>query len=134
MSSFRGDTGSLSRFASKLRELPRLLGNRVALLAADEITTIARRTYALSEDAYGADWAPGAKGQTITLRKTGTMLRALRYVAIGQKLRVALTTKYAKYQIGKRPVFPRQGGALPRSYMSALERATSKALEGEVLK
>lgn len=130
---FRGDTSSLSRFSAKLRQLPRLLGNRVATLAADEITAVARRTYEASENAYGAPWAPGADGKTVTLRKSGAMFRTLRYVAVGPKLRVALTTKYAKYQIGRRPVFPTQGGALPKSYIAALERATTKALAEEVL-
>lgn len=130
--SFRGDTASLSRFATKLRELPRLLGNRVATLAADEITAVARRTYEASENAYGAPWAPGADGRTVTLRQSGAMFRTLRYVAIGTKLRVALTTRYAKYQIGKRPVFPTQGGALPKAYIAALARATERALEEEV--
>jgi len=130
---FKGDTASLARFASNLRELPRLLGNRVATLAAPALTTVARRTADASENAFGAAWPLGADGQKVTLRKSGTMLRSLTYVAIGQKLRVALTTRYAKYQIGKRPVFPTQGGALPRSYIAALDRVTQEALEGEVL-
>jgi hypothetical protein len=58
------------------------------------------------------------------------MLSRLVYVAIGAKIRVALTSRYAKYQIGRRPVFPTQAGGLPQAYRDALDESVREAFEG----
>lgn len=121
-------TASLKKFAASLRELPRVVGHRVAAECAPVLTALVIETSRASEDAYGAAWAPGESGQVVTLRKTGTLLSGVRYVAIGQRLRLALTTKYAKYQVGRRPVTPRQGEALPPAYARALGEAARRVI------
>ena len=113
-------TANLKEFAASLRELPRVVGHRVAAACAPVLTALVVDTSDASADAYGAAWAPGADGQTITLRRSGALLNGVRYVAIGSRLRLALPTKYAKYQVGRRPVTPRQGEALPPAYARAL--------------
>jgi hypothetical protein len=123
---------SLSQFAADLRRLPRVVAIRVAEEAAPALTDLAKRTADASEAPDGVPWAPGAHGQKVTLRKSGALLRNVRYVAIGTKLRVALTVPYAKYQIGKRRVFPSQGGGLPREYVQTLERIAVRVVREEL--
>lgn len=130
--SLKGNVGSLKDFAKKLRDVPVVVAQRVASASAPAITEAAHTTFDAGQDPYGVPWAPGADGQAVTLERTGLLKRTIRYVAIGTKLRVALGVPYAKYQIGKRPVFPRQGAPLPVAYTAALSEATSKEIR-EVL-
>lgn len=122
---------SLSEFTKQLRTLPRRVAERVAEEVAPELTTVAHSTFLASEDAYGVPWAPRADGRKATLRKKGDLFDFLHYVAIGTKLRVALGVRYAKYQIGRRPVFPTQGGALPSSYIRTLQRVSVRVCREE---
>ena len=113
---------SLAKFSQDLRRLPRVVAQKITSAAAPAITELGRKTFEASENAYGVPWAPGEEGQKITLRKTGALARYVHYVGIGTKLRVALGVKYAKYQIGKRPIFPTQGKSLPTEYVRTLSR------------
>jgi hypothetical protein len=126
-------TASLRKFAASLRALPLVVGHKVAQACAPILTSLVVDTTSASEDAYGGAWAPGASGQVVTLRKSGTMLGALRYVAIGARLRLALSTRYAKYQLGRRPVAPAQGAALPPAYAAALD-TTARRVIAEALR
>ena len=121
-------TANLKKFAASLRELPLVVGHRVAKAAAPILTSLVLETSSASEDAYGVGWTPGESGQVVTLRKSGALLDGVRYVAIGQKLRLALTTRYAKYQVGRRPVTPRQGEALPPAYARALDTTARRVI------
>lgn len=118
---------SLKQFASGLRALPKTLASRVTATVAPALSAAANKTFDAGTDAYGVPWAPGADGRKVTLEKTGALKRFLQYVAIGTRLRVSLGVPYAKFQIGRRPVFPRQGAALPVEYVAALNIATSEA-------
>ncbi len=126
------DTSSLKNFTAKLRELPLVLAQKVATAAAPAITAAALETFDAGENPYGNTWEPGKDGDRITLHKSGALERGVRYVAIGTKLRVALGVKYARYQIGKRPVFPRQGADLPAAYVAALKLATEETIAAEL--
>lgn len=123
---------SLQQFAADLRRLPRVVAHRVATEAAPALTAEARRTFNEGETPYGVPWAPGKKGQKVTLRKSGDLERYVRYVAIGTRLRIALGVFYAKYQIGKRPVFPRQSTELPPSFVSILQRTAVRVVREEL--
>lgn len=120
----------LSQFANDLRNLPKVVALKVALAAAPVLTELAKSTFDAGENAYGLTWAPGEKGQRITLRRTGDLASFIRYVAVGTKLRVSLGTSYAKYQIGRRPVFPR--GDLPTAYVDALKRTAVQVVKEEL--
>jgi len=123
---------SLRDFTRSLAGLPTTVATKVAAAAAPAITDAARATFDASTDAYGVPWASGAEGQTVTLKDTGTLASTIRYVAIGTKLRVALGTAYAKYQVGRRPVTPRQGDPLPAAYRQALASAAAKVIREEL--
>lgn len=113
---------SIKDFSDSLRRLPRVIAQEIAARAAPELTALSKRTFDAGEDPYGVAWAPGKDGHRVTLHKTGALESFIRYVAIGTKLRVALGVPYAKYQIGKRPVFPRQAGVLPVEWVETLKR------------
>jgi hypothetical protein len=123
---------TLKQFSERLKTLPTELGHRVAAAAADKITELGRETFDGSRDPYGTPWAPGADGDAVDLNESGRLKSHLSYKPVGAKLRSELGVPYAKYQIGKRPVYPK--GALPPAYRDALndvaKEETRKLLEG----
>ena len=123
---------SLKDFSAKLRRLPQVVSLKVAEEAAPALTEAARATFDASENAYGESWVPGAEGQTVTLKKSGSLAKFIKYVAIGTKLRVALGVAYAKYQLGRRPIFPTQGAPLPASYSKVLEETAAAVIRREL--
>ena len=123
---------SLSEFTNDLRRLPRVVAIRVAEAAAPKLTELAKQTFDASTTPYGEAWKQGKKGQRVTLRKTGALAKFIHYVAIGTRLRVALGVPYAKYQIGKRHVFPRQTGDLPDAYVQTLKRTAVDVVRAEL--
>lgn len=128
----RGDLSSLKNFSAALRRLPTVVAQKVATAAAPALTTAARETFDAGEDAFGVPWTPGADGQRVTLKKGGGLAAGIHYVATGTKLRVKLGVSYAKYQIGKRPAFPRQGDPLPASYVKALTDSAHAVIRAEL--
>jgi phage gpG-like protein len=126
----RLDVSSLAKFSATLRALSTGLAQEIATRAAPVITQFAKESFDASQDPYGVPWAPGDDGDKITLRDSGDLEKFIKYVATGTKLRVALGVPYAKYQIGKRPVYPSQGALLPKKYSDALRQiAQSTAQE-----
>jgi hypothetical protein len=125
-----GAIARLRDFGAALRELPKVLGARVAARAAGGISALAKASAAAGRDPDGKAWAPGVDGKPVTLRRTGIMLDLLRYVAIGTRLRCTLGTPYAKYQIGKRHVFPRTGAPLPPAYRDVLVKVAEAEARG----
>jgi hypothetical protein len=123
---------SLRRFSEGLRRLPLVVGAQVAEAAAPAITDLARRDFEASQSPEGTPWEPSVTGDKVTLNKSGNLAKTLRYVAIGTKLRVALGVPYAKYQIGRRPVFPSQSGALPEEYTQTLHRIAVRVVRQEL--
>lgn len=121
----------LRAMSKKIRRLPKVVAAMVAEVVAPEITAVAKETFDAGENAYGNAWAPGKKGQHVTLVKTGDLERGIAFVAAGGRIKVRLGVKYAKYQIGKRPVFPRKGAALPASYLDVLKTAAKAILSKE---
>lgn len=130
--SFEANLSTLSRFSASLRDLPKTLGIKIAAKAAPALTSIALSTFRASEDAFGGPWSPSKDGERVTLTRSGDLARYIRYVAIGTKLRVALGVRYARYQIGRRPIFPKQGDELPIAYRKALEAATQEVIRTDL--
>ena len=123
---------SLKELSANLRRLPTTLAAKVTAAAAPALTSVANSTVAASQDPYGVPWAPGADGKKVTLHRTGALLGFLHYVGIGTRLRVSLGVRYAKYQLGRRPVFPRQGAALPPDYVKTLQQTTAQAIRSSL--
>ena len=123
---------SLRQFSADLKRLPKVVAFKVAERAAPVITALAKETFDAQQTPEGTAWKPGKKGKKITLVKTGALQRWIKYVAIGSRIRVSLGVPYAKFQIGKRPVFPRQAGDLPESYQRALQRIAVQVVKEEM--
>ncbi len=123
---------SLKDFSAKLRDLPRTVAIKVAAAAAPALTETANATFNAGENAYGSTWEIRQDGSRATLKKSGALSSKIHYVAIGTKLRVALGVSYAKYVVGKRPVFPRQGAPLPVAYSQTLARVTDAVIRREL--
>lgn len=130
--SVAGNFGSLRKFSQSLRTLPKVAAQKITAAAAPVITALAISTFDAGEDAYGDEWQPSADGHRVTLHKTGALENQVYYVGVGTKLRVALGVPYAKYQIGKRPVFPKQGEDLPKAYVEALSTIADDIIKGEL--
>lgn len=130
MSGLKGDVGKLRGLERAIRDLPTTIGHKVARVAAAEITSMARGTFNAGKNAYGDTWDPGADGKRVTLKKSGRLAAGVSYVAIGSRLRARLGPSYAKYQVGRRPVFP--GKKLPISYNAALAKRTTEIIEAEL--
>jgi hypothetical protein len=127
------DTSSLSRFEKSLRDLPKGLGIRIAEKAAPAITALAKASFDSGEDPYGVPWAPSVDGDRVDLRDKGDLEKHVRYVANGTKIRVALGVPHAKYQIGKRPIFPRVG-LLPVAYQRKLDEIVREEMGAAMIK
>lgn len=123
---------SLAQFANDLRALPRAVALKVAARAAPRITKLAEQTFDAGESPYGVAWDPSVDGKRVTLRKSGALFKFIRYVPAGAKLRVVLGVPYAKYQVGKRAVYPRQDSPLPNDYVDALKAAAAEVIKEEL--
>lgn len=123
---------ALNKLARRLRELPKVVAGRVTDAAAPKLTAIANADFDAGRDPYGVAWPPGADGHRVTLRRSGALGRLVRYVGIGTKLRVALVVPYAKYQIGRFRVFPRQGATLPKTYTEAISATVADVCAKEL--
>lgn len=133
MSNLKGDLRSIRKLSESIRTMPFWLARAVARNAAAAITKEAQASYDSGQDPYGVDWAPSAEGDRVDLNESGAMRSFVEYVAVGSKMRMVLGVPYAKYQVGKRPIGPRQGAPLPKNYIAALERAIDKSVREEAL-
>lgn len=114
---------SLHQFSKQLEAMAsRKTAQNIAENAAPIITRLGLETFDAGQSADGTPWRPGHDGQRATLRKSGDLEKGLKYIAIGTKLRVKLGVAYGKYQIGRRPIFPKQGDPLPATWVRALQR------------
>lgn len=127
----RGNPKALQAFIEKVRTAPKTVAEKVAIEAAPQLTALALETFEAQETPYGTPWKPGAHGQTVTLHQTGKLEDQIHYEAVGPKLRVKLGARYAKYQIGKRPIFPRRND-LPDDYVNVLEEVAQSVLQEEL--
>ncbi len=123
-------TASLKSFASRLKTLPVVLGQRVAQHSAPAVTARLNETFAAGADPFGASWAPKADGSRKTLVRTGALAGHLSFVAIGRKMRASLGVRYAKYFASL--VFPRAGALLPKAWTDELETATRETIATEL--
>ncbi len=122
----------LGKLSADLRRLPTVVAQKAAAAAAPALTDAARSTFDAGEDPYGATWAIREDGTRATLRDSGALSSKVRYVAIGTRIRLALGVAYAKYVVGRRPVFPKQGATLPKAYSDALQGAVAEVCRAEL--
>lgn len=120
---------SLKRFSAGLRAIGnKALAIEIAKDAAAAITAAARATFEAGETPYHVPWRPGYDGQRVTLRESGALAKGIEYVAYGTMLRLRLGAKHAKYQVGRRPVTPRQDAPLPPEYVAAIKASMERTI------
>lgn len=115
----KGDLSSLRSLKANLRALPVTVSHDVAQRAAPAMTGLTQEAFASKQNVYG-EARPLSKvdGRPLTLRRTGTVQGALKFVANGTILRCVLGPKYARFLIGKYGVLP--NGALPTKWSHRL--------------
>lgn len=126
----KGDIGKIRSLERSIRDLPRVLGAKVATAVADKITAMNRATFAAGQNAYGDPWLPGISGERVDLKETGTLAGSIAYRATGTKLRAHLGPPYAKYVVGKRPVLPT--GKLPLKMAAAVHATAVSVIRAEL--
>ncbi len=122
------DPTALQRFSASLRDLPRTTAIEIAKEAAPLLTRAMQATFRASTDAFGNAWMPAKDGSTVTLNKSGGIASGVFFTAIGTKLRVILGVRHAKYQIGRRPIAPKQGEILPPAWRNILKETAARVL------
>lgn len=127
------DFKSLWSLEKSLRSIADRKGSKVAediaAQVAPVISKISQETFAARTNPYGVPWAPAVDGSEVTLDKTGALKAAIQYKSFGQKLRCVLGPKYAKYQVGKRHVFPPRGGLLPPAYQQKIHKIAIETIK-----
>jgi hypothetical protein len=82
------------------------------------MTTAARSDFDTGRTVYDAPRPRGVDGGELSLVRTGTTRRELRFRQLGTQIRCVLPTRYAKYLIGKYSVLP--NGPLPAGWAAKL--------------
>ena len=126
----KGDISKIRGLERSIRDLPKVVGAKVAAAAAAKITEMNRVTFNAGQNAYGDPWLPMSDGERATLKKSGILAGSIAYVATGTRLRAHLGPSYAKYVVGKRPVLPT--GKLPLKMAEALRVTTSAVIQAEL--
>ena len=120
---------SMNAFRKKLLSLPTAGTVKVTEKAAPKLTELGQRSYEEHRSPEGRPWQRSVTGEHVTLVDTGLLRKFLKYFGVGRKLRVRLPVPYAKYQIGKRPVFPQAGLPLPQGYKDVLSDVVSEVFK-----
>jgi hypothetical protein len=114
----RGDLSSIKGLKASLRALPLTVAHGVAQRAAPAMTGLTQQAHASGQTVYGDARPPGVDGRPLTLERTGTTKRTLRFTSAGTIVRCVLGTRYAKYLIGKYGILP--NGPLPVGWSARL--------------
>lgn len=131
MSGLRGDIGKIRKLEQAIRALPSTrLAHKVAAASAGVLTDLVRETFRRGENAYGDLWEPGARGQRVTLHKSGLFEKSVGFTSVGTRIRGLLTARYAKYQVGRRQVFPRK--RLPVAYVDVIGKKAATIIRDEL--
>lgn len=128
-----GDVNKIRAIEKAFLRFPKVAARILTKRVASKITALGRATFNAGQNAYGDEWEPLADGSPATLVRSGALAKGVEYVANGRLLRARLGPRYAKYVIGKRPIFPQKKAKLPPSYNAAI-RETLPSVIVDMLK
>lgn len=114
----RGNPARLKDFSRSLSQLSTTLAQNVARDAGPVLTQLAGQAYDQGRTVYGESRPLGVNGNALTLERTGATRRDTRFTSVGTVVRCTLSTKWAKYLIGKYSILP--NGSLPRDWSRKL--------------
>jgi hypothetical protein len=132
MSGLVGNPRTLKRLTASLRDLPTRVASRIAERSAPLVTGSLQSSFNAGTDPYGQPWAPGADGKPVDLVETGKLRSTLSFYPIGRRIIAKLGTRYAKYQVGRRKVFPPGGRPLPVAWSAALAETANAEIRAFV--
>lgn len=117
---------SLNRLRSSIKALPLRIRTAVAKDAAEILTREIRDEYDSGRTVYDTPRPLGVAGQPLSLVKTGKVRGSLAFVTVGTIVRAQLSTRYARYLVGKYKILPQR---LPVKYAQALEQLVREYVE-----
>ena len=135
MAGLVGNTRTIANLRKLISTLPKVLEQRAAAASVDAINAESMRTFDAGEMPSTMAWPESdVTGKPVHLVRRGELRRLIKYRATGTIIACdASVLRYAKYQIGKRPVFPRRGAVLPAAWREALDRAIKPIIREHVI-
>jgi hypothetical protein len=122
--------GTIAGLRAELADLPLSLAHEVAKRAAPVVTAAAGTSYDSGRNVYGDARKESVEGAPLSLLRTGTTRRTVRFVNNGRIVRCALGTPYAKYLIGKYGILPCGNAAMPSEWRASLDRIVANVQAG----
>lgn len=104
------------------------VASRIAERAAARFSELAQQAYDARRSVYGRPFGKGDEGEQLDLKESGTLrAQALRYTAIGTKVRASVSAvRYARYQL-KQGILPAKG-SIPADWLPELQRIADEEL------
>lgn len=117
--------------AKRVHGLGAVAAQSVASQAAPLLTTQARSDFDAGRTVYGTVRPSGVRGP-VTLVRTGATRSTLGFSAQGTRMRVVLSTRWAKYLVGRFRILPiGDRSAIPPAWKKAIDGAVSRVLSAE---
>ncbi len=123
---------SLNRLRASIRDLPLRIRAEVATKAAGILTARLRDDFDSGRTVYGASRPLSVAGTALDLTVSGKTHGALAFVSVGTIVRAQLSTRYAKYLVGKYKILPSSLPAAWRVELETLVRDYVRTFEAEV--
>lgn len=117
MPGLRGNPATLRALAKSLQQEPRVLAQRTAARVAPVVSSMAQASYDGGQTVYG-DARPAGVTGPLDLYVSGKTRGSLGAVAIGTIVRFVLSTRAARYLVGKYRILPM--GAMPVQWSRAI--------------
>ena len=131
-SSLSGRLDNFRRLKSTLRKLPQAVAVRAAQRAAPELTQLTRSAFDSGRTVYDQPRPRGEEGNQLDLVETGAVRSLLRFDSFGTTVRAVLSTRYARFLIGKYKILP--NGAIPLEWQKVLREIVEEELNKETEK
>ncbi len=120
-----GGNAAMRGLIGKLKNFPMTLAAEVAGKAAPDLTGLTQQAFSSHRSVYG-EARPVSKvtGEPLSLVASGDTERSLRFIAVGTRVRAALSEKYQRYLI-RYGILP--NGAIPAGWREHLDGLVKKA-------
>ncbi len=123
--------GSMRDVKGRIAKLGVVAARRVAETATPMLTSAVRSDFDAGRTVYGAPRPVGRRGP-LSLVRTGATRATLGFSAQGTTMRAVLSTRWAKYLIGKYRILPiGDRTAIPAKWKRAIDAIVSDVLSAE---
>lgn len=132
MSGLKGNPASLRKLGASLRQLPKVLAQRVAVKVAPELTAQTQAAFSSGVDVFGDARPAGVNGNPLTLVASGATRESLVAKAVGTLVRFVVGAKYQGVLVGKYRILPAPGAAMPVAWQNATGKIARAEIEREL--